>query len=91
MLRLIRRAGPFPGEELPAFARRLERLEQAIEPLRILVQDAENRYAVRAQPLTADPLARRNWPNNSDWPAERSTTCCCGRAPICMAWTACAC
>ncbi|MFL5342812.1 MAG: hypothetical protein ACJ8F7_21980 [Gemmataceae bacterium] len=57
-LRLVRRAGGFPGEDPAAFADRLARLEREAEPMRSAVQNSENRYAVRTQGLTADPLKR---------------------------------
>lgn len=57
-LRLVRDAGRLPREEAAAFAARVELLEQAVEQMRTAVEDAENRFVIHAQPLTADPLAR---------------------------------
>jgi tetratricopeptide (TPR) repeat protein len=57
-LRLVRQAGPLPGEEPAAFAGRVERLEQSVEQLLARVQDSQNRFVVRTYDLAADPLAR---------------------------------
>ena len=57
-LRLARREGRRAGEEAEAFAERIERLAQAVEQMRNAVQDSENRFIVRSEGLSADPLAR---------------------------------
>jgi tetratricopeptide (TPR) repeat protein len=57
-LRLARTAGPLPGEDEDARARRLDNLEQAVEQLLRTVQDSENRFVVRSHGLAAEPLAR---------------------------------
>lgn len=57
-LELTRRAGVAPGEDAAAFSIRLTRLEQAVEQMRNLVQDSENRFLVHSHALTGNPLAR---------------------------------
>jgi hypothetical protein len=57
-VRVLRSMAPPAGEAGQTFLVRLTALESAIDQLRSLVQDNENRFAVRAQPLTAAPLAR---------------------------------
>jgi hypothetical protein len=57
-LRLVRAAGALPEEDEAAFAARIERLEQAVEQMRAVVQTSENRFVVRTDTLSGDPLAR---------------------------------
>ncbi len=57
-LQLVRQAGSRSGEDEQTFADRIDRLEVAVQQLRIRVQDRENRFVLRSYALTADPLAR---------------------------------
>ena len=57
-MRLVRERGRLRGEEESLFAERLSRLDKAVGEMRDLVQDAQNRFAVRSYRLTGEPLAR---------------------------------
>lgn len=56
--RLLRRAGPVPGEPAAAFAERLRLAAERAEQLEVAVFDAQNRFVVRTHGLSSDPLAR---------------------------------
>ncbi len=57
-LRLMRRAGPLPGETAESFAERVQKLAAAHEELEAAVFNAENRFLVRSFGLSGDPLLR---------------------------------
>ncbi|AMV25654.1 hypothetical protein VT84_14750 [Gemmata sp. SH-PL17] len=57
-LRLVRRAGPGPGEASEAFTERVGRLNALVDQLEAGIQDGENRYLIRTMGLAGDPLAR---------------------------------
>ena len=57
-VRLTRAAGPLGGESRPAFEERCEALEGLVGELERDVQDRANRFVIRTQALSDNPLAR---------------------------------
>jgi tetratricopeptide (TPR) repeat protein len=57
-LRLMRRAGPIPGEEAAAFARRLEQRENAVKMLERRAGDARNEFRLRTRDLGSEPTRK---------------------------------
>jgi hypothetical protein len=57
-IQLVRQEGRRQSEDSAAFNERIRKLEFAMDPLRKVVQDNENRFLVRTHALTSDPLAR---------------------------------
>jgi hypothetical protein len=57
-LRIIREAGPAPTESPDLFDKRIRQFEKGVEEFERIVQNRQNDFAIRAQALGKDPLAK---------------------------------